>query len=94
VAITTAASRLGTSAFSDAPRIELRPNYTQADVETVIAAVYRQVLGNDHLMKSERLIGAESLLRKGESTYKTLCAVLPNRSCTNPSFSTAVSKPD
>lgn len=66
MAITTAASRLGTSAFSDAPRIELRPNFTQADVETVINAVYRQVLGNDHLMKSERLIGAESLLRKGE----------------------------
>ena len=63
MAITAAASRLGTSAFSDAPKIELRPQATKEDVETVIRAVYRQVLGNDYLMKSERLISAESLLR-------------------------------
>ncbi|HEY9603557.1 MAG TPA: phycobilisome linker polypeptide [Allocoleopsis sp.] len=63
MAITTAASRLGTEAFSDAPRIELRPNATKAEIETVIHAVYRQVLGNDYLMKSERLVSGESLLR-------------------------------
>ena len=55
MAITTAASRLGTSALSDAPKVELRPNYSKDDVEAVIRAVYRQVLGNDYLMKSERL---------------------------------------
>lgn len=70
--ITTAASRLGTSAFSstDAARIELRPNFTEADAEVVIRAVYRQVLGNDHLMASERLTGAESLLRNGSITVR------------------------
>lgn len=62
MAITTAASRLGTSAFSDFQPIELRANSTSADVATVINAVYRQVLGNDYLMQSERLTGAESLL--------------------------------
>lgn len=62
MAITTAASRLGTSAFSDFQPIELRSNSTSADVATVINAVYRQVLGNDYLMQSERLTGAESLL--------------------------------
>ncbi|MCW6053778.1 phycobilisome linker polypeptide [Microcoleus sp. A2-C5] len=70
MAITTAASRLGTSALSDAPKVELRPNYTKDDVETVIRAVYRQVLGNDYLMKSERLISAESLLRDGSLTVR------------------------
>ena len=65
MAITTAASRLGTSALSDAPTVELRPNYSKDDVETVIRAVYRQVLGNDYLMKSERLTSSESLLRDG-----------------------------
>ena len=50
MAITTAASRLGTSALSDAPKVELRPNYTKDDVETVIRATYRQLLGNDYLM--------------------------------------------
>ncbi|HEY9711226.1 MAG TPA: phycobilisome rod-core linker polypeptide, partial [Oculatellaceae cyanobacterium] len=63
MAITSAASRLGTSAFSDAPKVELRQNPTKADIEAVIRAVYRQVLGNDYLMKSERLTSAESLLR-------------------------------
>jgi phycocyanin-associated rod linker protein len=70
VAITAAASRLGTSAFSDAPRLELRPNATREDIESVIRAVYRQLLGNDYLMKSERLASAESLLRDGKSTVQ------------------------
>jgi len=70
VAITAAASRLGTSAFSDAPRVELRPNWSEEDVETVIRAVYRQVLGNDYLMASERLVSAESLLRNGKISVR------------------------
>jgi phycocyanin-associated rod linker protein len=63
VVITTAASRLGTSAFSDAAPVELRPNATPADIEIVIWAVYQQVLGNPHLLNAERLVIAESLLR-------------------------------
>jgi phycocyanin-associated rod linker protein len=70
VPITAAASRLGTSAFSDAARVELRPNYTEADVEAVIRAVYRQLLGNDYLMASERLTNAESLLRNGKISVR------------------------
>jgi phycocyanin-associated rod linker protein len=74
--ITSAASRLGTSAFSDAPRIELRQNATKDEVELVIRAVYRQVLGNDYLMKSERLISAESLLRDGNMTVREFVRAL------------------
>lgn len=70
MAITTAASRLGTSAFSDAAPVELRPNATREDIERVISAVYRQLLGNDYLMKSERLTSAESLLRNGKITVQ------------------------
>jgi phycocyanin-associated rod linker protein len=70
MAITAAASRLGTSAFSDAPRIELRPNASREEIEAVIRAVYRQVLGNDYLMKSERLTSAESLLRDGNISVR------------------------
>jgi phycocyanin-associated rod linker protein len=70
MAITSAASRLGTSAFSDAPKIELRPHATKEDIEAVIRAVYRQVLGNDYLMKSERLTSAESLLRDGNISVR------------------------
>lgn len=70
MAITTAASRLGTSALSDAAPIELRPNATQGETEAVIQAVYQQVLGNPHLLKSERLVIAESLLRDRKITVR------------------------
>lgn len=58
----SAASRLGISAFNDTNTVELRLNWSKEDAQEAIAAVYRQILGNDYLMKSERLISAESLL--------------------------------
>lgn len=70
MAITAASSRLGTEAFSDIPRIELRSNANKDEVEAVIRAVYRQLLGNDYLMASERLKSAESLLRDGNLTVR------------------------
>jgi len=70
VAITTAASRLGTSAFSESAPVELRPKATQDEIEAVILAVYRQVLGNPHLLTSERLVIAESLLRDRKITVQ------------------------
>jgi phycocyanin-associated rod linker protein len=70
VAITTAASRLGTSAYSDAAPLELRPYSTPRDIEAVILAVYQQVLGNPHLLNSERLVIAESLLRDRKITVQ------------------------
>ncbi|BAY13072.1 phycobilisome linker polypeptide [Calothrix sp. NIES-2098] len=70
MAITTAASRLGTSAFSNAAPIELRSNATQAEIAQVIAAIYRQVLGNDYLLQSERLKALESLLTNRNITVQ------------------------
>ena len=70
MAITTGASRLGTSAYSDAKPLELRANWSASDAKLVIRAVYRQVLGNDYLMESERLIGLESLLCNGQITVR------------------------
>ena len=70
MAITVAASRLGTSAFSDAAPVELRPDWTKDDAQAVIRAVYRQVLGNDYIMESERLKGAESLLCNGSISVR------------------------
>jgi len=59
------AGRLGIKPFEEAQRVELRPNWTQDDVHAVISAAYRQVLGNEHLMECERLVGSESLLMQG-----------------------------
>jgi phycoerythrin-associated linker protein len=42
--------------------LELWPTSGLEEVQTVIRAVYRQVLGNPHVMESERLITAESQL--------------------------------
>jgi phycocyanin-associated rod linker protein len=50
--------------------VELRPNYSLGDVDAVIRAAYRQVLGNDYIMESERLKTAESLLRDGNLSVR------------------------
>lgn len=75
MAITTAASRLGTTAFSTAPT-ELRPNWTSEDARNVINAAYRQVFGNAHLMASERLPALESLLNNGQVTVREFVRAL------------------
>jgi phycocyanin-associated rod linker protein len=70
MAITTAASRLGTSAFSTASPVEQSSEVRRDKIQLIIRAVYRQILGNDHLMASERLTSAESLLRNGSITVR------------------------
>jgi phycocyanin-associated rod linker protein len=70
VAITQEAGRLGVSAFYETDPVELRPNWTPEEAQIAIDAVYRQVLGNAHLMASERLTGAESLLCNGSITVR------------------------
>lgn len=64
------AKRLGTVAFEETAPIELRQYPTDADYQVVIRAVYRQVLGNDYVMKNQQLISAESLLRRGEISVR------------------------
>lgn len=59
------AGRLGLKPFEESQPVELRPNWTQDQAQAVIAAAYRQVLGNEHVMASERLVGPESLLVEG-----------------------------
>ena len=70
MAITAAAARLGVSAFNDSQPIELRYNSSQENIQAVIRAVYRQVLGNDYIMASERLTATESLLSNGSITVR------------------------
>jgi phycocyanin-associated rod linker protein len=64
------AGRLGIKPFEESDPVELRPHWTAEDVGAVIAAAYRQVLGNEHLMECERLVGAESLLTRGAMTVR------------------------
>ena len=76
MAITTAASRLGTSAFSEARPLELRSNWTPEEGKIVIQAIYRQVLGNDYLMAAERQTSLESLLLNGQMTVREFVRAL------------------
>ncbi|MFY7806351.1 MAG: phycobilisome rod-core linker polypeptide [Limnoraphis robusta] len=62
-----AAGRLGLDAF-DGTKVELRPDWTESDLQAIFRATYRQVLGNEYVMKAERLTSAESLLRQGNLT--------------------------
>jgi phycocyanin-associated rod linker protein len=76
MAVTTAAGRLGVSPFEESMRVELRPNWTKADVESVIRAAYRQVFGNQYIMASERIVSAESLLRQGDISVRDFVRAL------------------
>lgn len=60
---------LGLDAF-EVPPTELSSNYTEDDLQLVIRAVYKQVLGNEHLMESQRLSSAESMLRDGSISVR------------------------
>ncbi|MEH2081304.1 MAG: phycobilisome linker polypeptide [Nostoc sp.] len=64
------ASRLGVALFEDTDPIDLWPNRSNEDVETVIRTVYKQVLGNAYVMESERLSVAESQLKRGEISVR------------------------
>ena len=62
--------------LADADVLELRPNFTEDDLQLIIQAAYKQVLGNAHLMESQRLVTAESLLRDGDITVKGFVRVI------------------
>lgn len=50
--------------------MELRAPRTQDEVQAIIRAVYKQVLGNPHIMESERLVTAESQLADGNISVR------------------------
>jgi phycocyanin-associated rod linker protein len=64
------AGRLGIKPFEDNEPVELRAHWTENEIQGVILAAYRQVLGNEYLMQSERLTSAESLLKRGVLTVR------------------------
>jgi phycoerythrin-associated linker protein len=56
--------------INDIDAIELWDNASEDDLQGVIRAAYRQVLGNAHVMESQRLTSAESMLRNGDLTVR------------------------
>jgi len=64
------ASRLGVSLFDETPPIESVLGQSSGEAETLILAVYRQVLGNAYVMESERLTVPESQFKRGELSVR------------------------
>ena len=60
----------GYEPFRQTSPVELVPGASKDEIEVVIRAVYRQVMGNAHIMESERLVVPESKLRSGELTVR------------------------
>ena len=59
------------SIWVDSPEpVELRQKASEDDLQAVIQAVYKHVLGNHHVMESQRLSSAESLLRNGDLSVR------------------------
>ncbi|MCL2924106.1 MAG: phycobilisome rod-core linker polypeptide [Trichodesmium sp. MAG_R04] len=65
----TKSTILGIDTFEVNP-LELRPNATEEDVQMIIRAVYKQILGNQYVMESNRLLSAESQLRNQEISVR------------------------
>ncbi|NET32751.1 MAG: photosystem I reaction center subunit XII [Cyanothece sp. SIO1E1] len=61
---------MGVSLFDETPLIEWVPGRSNEEAETIIRAVYRQVLGNAYVMESERLTVPESQFKRGELSVR------------------------
>ncbi|MEO0431935.1 MAG: phycobilisome rod-core linker polypeptide [Cyanobacteria bacterium J06656_5] len=64
------------NALADTDPVKLVPGASVEDISLVIRAIYKQVLGNAHVMESERLTSAESQLRNGDLTVRGFVRVL------------------
>ena len=64
--VITRASELGVGYYEDSDRQELLTNSSAEEKETLIRAIYRQILGNAYVMESERAVIAESQFKREE----------------------------
>jgi phycoerythrin-associated linker protein len=64
------ASQLGVSLFDETPPLEWVPGTSGEEAESIIRAVYRQVLGNAYVMESERLTVPESQFKMGDLSVR------------------------
>ena len=65
----TLSASFGLDAFETVP-LELRPMAPEDELQEIIRAVYKQVLGNIHIMDNQRLDSAEALLRNRSISVK------------------------
>ncbi|MDJ0531773.1 MAG: phycobilisome linker polypeptide [Xenococcaceae cyanobacterium MO_207.B15] len=64
------ASELGVGLFEDTAPLEYLPGLSDEELESIIRAVYKQVLGNAYIMESERATIPESQFKRGELSVR------------------------
>ncbi|BAZ43077.1 phycobilisome linker polypeptide [Chondrocystis sp. NIES-4102] len=64
------ASELGVALFEDTAPFERVPGQGESELESIIRAVYRQVLGNAYVMESERATIPESQFKSGQLSVR------------------------
>lgn len=64
------ASELGVGLFEDTAPFEYVSGRSEEEVESIIRAVYRQVLGNAYIMESERATIPESQFKSGQLSVR------------------------
>ncbi|WP_287128030.1 phycobilisome rod-core linker polypeptide [Candidatus Cyanaurora vandensis] len=72
--------------------VELWPDATEDELQGVLRAVYRQVLGNAYIMDAERLNYAESQLRNGDFTVSDFVRTIAKSDLYKSRFFTPVSQ--
>ena len=70
---------LGIERFANSRNRENWSNASDQDKSTIIRAVYQQVLGNQYVMQSEKLDGAESLFRTGYLNVRELVRMMAKK---------------
>jgi hypothetical protein len=68
--------KLGITSVAPDNLLELRPNFSEADLQVVLRTLYKQVFGNTYVLESERPIYAESLLRNGSISVREFIRLL------------------
>jgi phycoerythrin-associated linker protein len=71
-------ANLGLSFYEENSVVERKPNDSDERISQIINAVYRQVLGNSYVMKSERVVNAESRFRNGRLNVRELVREIAN----------------
>lgn len=71
-------ANLGLSFYEEDTIIERKPNDSDERTNQIINAVYRQVLGNSYVMKSERVVNAESRFRNRQLNVREFVRAIAN----------------
>jgi phycoerythrin-associated linker protein len=72
----TFATGSGVRPFDEADPVELRLDASGTNVDIVVRAIYRQILGNAHVMESEQPVILESQLRSGNLSVREFVRLL------------------